>query len=328
MLEPPYTPGPVKVFHAIEELAEFSAPLTVAIGVFDGIHLGHQALIRRAMEGAFRRGGKAVVLTFHPHPAKVLRPELAPRLLTSSPHRGRLVRALGVPCMLEVTFDKAFAAQPPEEFIRALHRHAPTLAEICVGHQWAFGKNRAGDVPLLRRLGAELGFEVTEIEPVLEDGEPVSSTRIRRAVETGDLGLAAKLLGRPHTVLGTVVRGARLGTELGFPTANLAAHNEQFPPDGVYAVMTELDGVLLPGVANIGMRPTVSKETHRVLEVHLLDFSADIYGKDIEVEFIKHLRSEQRFSGLEALRERIARDVAEAREVLARSREGRLMPKK
>ncbi len=307
----------MRVLSAIPELEGVQAPLSIAIGVFDGVHLGHQALIGRAMAEAAKTGGSAVVLTFHPHPARVLRPDSAPRLLTSTPHKIRLIESLGCPNMLLVPFDAAFAAQPPEDFIGRL-AGTRRLHAVCVGHQWAFGRNRSGNIDLLRRLGDDHGFESIEIDPVLADGALVSSTRIRQAVEAGDFAAAALMLGREYTILGTVQHGAGVGRTLGFPTANLAAHNEQFPPDGVYAVRILVRGSWLNGVANVGVRPTVGGNAERLLEVHVFDFSGSLYGEDIEVGFEKFLRPERKFDGLESLRTQIARDVTDAQAHFAR----------
>lgn len=304
--------------HSIADLAGIPGPLYLAIGVFDGVHLGHQAVLRRALDDARHAGGTAVAVTFDPHPLRILRPEHAPRLLTSTAHKLQLIRALGVAHQLVIPFDRAFAATPPEDFIRALAAASHPLREICVGHEWSFGKGRAGNLALLDRMGHELGFEEIGVPAVEVDGEIVSSTLVRRAVEEGRLERAAQLLGRDFTILGTVVRGAQIGHQLGFPTANLAAHNEQFPPNGVYAVTARRGHDCLRGVANIGIRPTVANSTgERVLEVHLFDFAGELYGEDLEVSFAQFLRPEQKFSGLDALKAQIALDVSAARALFA-----------
>ena len=196
--------------------------------------------------------------------------------------------------------------------------HSNPLGEICVGHEWSFGKDRRGNLDLLKKLGAQFDFHVVAIPPVKVDGAVVSSTAIRRAVEKGDLATAAAMLGRDYTILGTVVAGGKIGKKLGYPTANLSAHSEQFPPNGVYFAEATLDGALYPGVVNLGYRPTVSSgKPERVLEIYLLDFDRDIYGKDVEVRFIRYLRPEQKFDSLEALVRQIERDVRQARELLA-----------
>lgn len=301
----------------IAQLEKVPGPVVLAIGVFDGVHQGHQAVIARALGDAKRYGGSAVVVTFDPHPAKVLRPEKRPRLLTSTLHKRQLMAALGVEWLLVVNFTKAFAGMPPEDFVRQLHGACRPLREICVGHEWCFGRNRAGNLQLLQKLGAELGFAEVGVPAVKQGEEIVSSTLIRKAVEAGDLQRAAQLLGRAYSVLGTVVEGNRIGTGLGFPTANLAAHNEQFPPNGVYAVEAVLGGVLRKGVVNIGVRPTVSGDGERLLELHLFDFNRQIYGEGVEVFFRKFLRPERKFESLEALKAQIHSDAQEARRILA-----------
>lgn len=302
------------VCRTIGELRQIPGPLFLAIGVFDGVHLGHQAVIGRAVEDAVRGGGTAVVVTFDPHPIRVLRPEQAPRLLTSTAHKLRLIRDLGIAHQLVIPFDHAFAATPPEDFIRALAAAAQPLCEICVGFEWSFGKGRAGNLALIERLGAQLGFAEVGVPAVTIDGEIVSSTIIRRAVEDGDLTRTARLLGREFTLLGTVIGGDRLGRTIGFPTANLSAHNEQYPPNGVYAVNVQRGDETLRGVVNIGVRPTIKHASgERVLEVHLFDFSEEIYGEDLEITFRRFLRPEQRFSSLDALRAQIAQDAEQAR---------------
>jgi len=299
--------------HGISELASLSGPVFLAIGVFDGVHLGHRAVIHRALADARAAGGEPAVVTFDPHPARILRPDKAPRLLTSTAHKQQIIRSLGIAHLLVVPFTADFAGTEPADFIRELAAHCQ-LREICVGHEWAFGKGRAGNLALLDRLGHELGFDEVGVPAVTIDGEVVSSTATRAAVEAGDLAKAARLLGRAYSILGTVKPGAQLGRKLGFPTANFAAHNEQFPPNGVYAVNVEIQGRPIRGVANIGVRPTLEQaEGERLLEVHLLDFQGDLYGLDLEVVFRRFLRSEQKFPSLEALRAQIGCDAEAAR---------------
>jgi len=303
---------------AIPDLAALPGPVYLAIGVFDGVHLGHRSVLLRALADARAGGGSAAAVTFDPHPAKILRPASAPRLLTASAHKLRLIRALGIESILVIAFTPEFAATPPEDFVLALHNACRPLREICVGHEWSFGRGRAGNLEMLRQMGDRLGFDEVGVPAVQVDGEIVSSTAIRGAVETGDLGRASLLLGRDYSILGTVVRGDQLGRSLGFPTANLSAHNEQFPPNGVYAVTALWAGRPLKGVVNLGVRPTIGSATgERVLELHLFDFNEDIYGEDVEVTFRSCLRPEQKFGSLDALKARIAQDVAEARRILS-----------
>ncbi|MBA2622916.1 MAG: bifunctional riboflavin kinase/FAD synthetase [Chthoniobacterales bacterium] len=304
----------MQVLRSIPELSRLDGPLFTAIGVFDGVHLGHQAVISTSARQARAAGGTPVVVTFDPHPAKVLRPSEAPHLLTATQHKIALIRDLGVAHLLVVPFDLQFAATPPEEFVRDLVRQARPLRQICVGHEWSFGRNRAGNLALLQKLGAEHQFDVIGIKPVAVDGVVVSSTAIRSAVEKGDFATAAKMLGREYTILGTVKRGVQLGRKLGFPTANLSAHSEQFPPNGVYAAEAKLDGAIFRGVANLGYRPTVeTAKSERLLELHFFDLKREIYGEDVEVRFVRFLRPEQKFANVDALIAQIGRDVEAAR---------------
>jgi len=306
----------MRVLRQIGELASLGEAAHLAIGVFDGIHLGHRAVIRAAVESASAGGGVPVVVTFDPHPMAVLRPEAVPRLLASQAHQQKILDGLGIENLLVISFDQEFAMQEAEDFIRQLAAACLPLKQVCVGADWKFGRGRRGDVPLLERIGEELGFSVVGVEPVRsKSGEVISSTLVRRAVCDGKLDLAKELLGRDYTVLGDVVEGRKLGRTIGFPTANLAVHSEQLPPSGVYAVRVELDNRLpLRGVANLGTRPTVDPEgARRLLEVHLFEFDDDIYGHSMEVWFERFLRAEQKFDSLDALQEQIAIDVQAAK---------------
>lgn len=306
----------MRTLHDFAELEGLRGPVFTAIGVFDGVHLGHQAVISTSARHAEATGGIAVVVTFDPHPMKVTQPQRAPHLLTATGHKIQLIRALGVQHLLIVNFDSHFAALAPEEFVGRLVSHANPLREICVGHEWTFGRNRAGNLDLLNKLGASCGFDVVGIPPVKVGGEVVSSTAIRQAVVEGDFARVRAMLGRDYTILGTVVEGAKLARELGFPTANLSAHSELFPPNGVYAAEAKLDGKVFRGVANVGVKPTITGgNAKRLVELHLFDLDRDIYGANIEVKFVKFLRPEQKFENVEALARQIARDVSVARKV-------------
>jgi riboflavin kinase/FMN adenylyltransferase len=308
----------LKTLHSISELTQLSGPIFLAIGVFDGVHLGHQAVISTSARHAHSSDGTPVVVTFDPHPAKVLRPQDAPHLLTATQHKIALIRNLGVAHLLVIKFNRDFAATPPEEFVSRLVEYSKPLREICVGHEWSFGKDRAGNLDLLKKLGARLNFNVVGIPPVTANGNVVSSTAIRQAVETGDLKKAAEMLGREYTILGTVMHGEAVGNKIGYPTANLSAHSEQFPPNGVYFAEAWIQGVQHHGVINLGVRPTVARgQPQRTLEIHLLDFDQDIYGEDVEVRFLQYLRPEKKFDSLDALARQINTDVKQARELCA-----------
>jgi riboflavin kinase / FMN adenylyltransferase len=308
----------VKILHSISDLASLPGPLFLAIGVFDGVHRGHQAVISTSARHAHAADGTPVVVTFDPHPAKVLRPNDAPHLLTAKQHKIDLIRSLGVGHLLVLEFNRQFASTPPDEFVRQLMSNSKPLREICVGHEWSFGRNRTGNLTLLKKLGGELSFEVIGIPPVMVNGNVVSSTAIRNAIKDGDFDKAADMLGRIYSIVGTVVPGDNLGKKLGFPTANLSAHSEQFPPDGVYFAEAWLDGVLHHGVVNLGIRPTMAKDkSQRTLEIHLLDFNEDIYGKEIEIRFLQYLRPEKKFANADALVQQIQIDVNQARKLCA-----------
>jgi riboflavin kinase/FMN adenylyltransferase len=308
----------MEIIRSIEELERLQGPLFLAIGVFDGVHRGHQAVISTSTSHARSGNGTPLVVTFDPHPIKVLRPNDAPHLLTATQHKIALIRDLDVDHLLVINFDKKFAATPPEKFVERLVAHSKPLREICVGHEWSFGKDRRGNLDVLKELGGRFHFDVVGIPPVKVNGAVVSSTAIRQAVEKGDFATAAIMLGREYTILGTVKAGEKLGKKLGYPTANLSAHSEQFPPNGVYLAEAWIQGVLYHGVVNLGYRPTVSGgRSERVLEIYVLDFNRDIYGENVEVRFVRYLRPERKFDNLEALVRQIDADVQQARELFA-----------
>jgi len=307
----------MKTLAAIAELGSLGGPLHLAAGFFDGVHIGHQEVIRTAQREADSEGGHAVVLTFDRHPAGVLRPGAEPRLLTSVRHKLVLMERLGVAAVLMLPFDGAMAAMGPEDFIGALVRAARPLASLSVGQDWRFGKGRTGDVAMLTGVGRMAGFRVHALAPVMAGGEPVSSTRVRLAIEAGDFPGAATLLGRDYSILGEVIRGRQLGRRLGFPTANLAIEAEQLPPSGVYAVRAVLDGRIFDGVANLGLRPTVEDGSlTRHFEAHLFGFAEEIYGRLLDVRLVARLRGEVRFASLDALKAQVAEDTRRARLVL------------
>ena len=306
----------MNLLRAISDLKALPGPLHLAIGVFDGVHLGHSAVIERAVHSARASDGIAVVVTFDPHPATVLRPDQAPALLTSTRHKLRLLVALGVSHTLMRPFDDAFSKTPPAEFVSQLAAACRPLRQICVGVNWAFGKGRAGNLNLLCALGEKLGFDATGVESVTMDGEAVSSTAIRAAIQRGNLTSAARMLGREFSIFGTVQAGRQLARTLGFPTANVRPECEQLPPDGVYLVSANLNGISHVGIANIGLRPTVEPNaTERLLEVHLFDFVGELVGRDLDVTFRTFLRSEKKFASVEALQKQIVADVARARDL-------------
>ncbi len=299
----------MEVLRDLADLRRLPGPVYLAIGIFDGVHRGHQALIAEAQADAGKTGGTAVVMTFEPHPMMFFQRSEPPLRLSSPRHKEVLLERLGVTHLAVLPFEAARAGQTAEEFVEELRASGRPLGGVVVGADWKFGKGRGGDVALLRKMG---GFEVDGIPAVMIGEEPISSTSIRMAVARGDLGFAQQALGRPYAVLGPVVAGRKLGRTLGFPTANIDTDGFQLPPDGVYAGRVRCGHEVFRGMINLGVRPTVSREARRILEVHLLDFAGDLYGRELEVEFLRFLRPEQKFASLDDLRVQIARDIAAA----------------
>jgi riboflavin kinase/FMN adenylyltransferase len=310
------------VLHSLEELSTLSGPVALAIGVFDGLHLGHQEVIRAALEHAHQHQGTAVVMSFEPHPLAILRPEAVPPRLCGPAYRRLLLERLGVGCMLLCPFDENTATTPAQMFLDTLTRDCRPLGCVSVGYGWTFGRNRGGDIHLLMAHGERDGFAVYGVPPVRVDGQVVSSTLIRDAVSAGELGRANRLLGRDYALYGEVLPGRRLARQLGFPTANVRPEAELLPPYGVYGVQVELEGRNWAGVANLGVRPTVETgDAAPSLEVHLFDWSDDLYGRSLEVRLGDFIRPEQKFPGVEALKKQVEADVILARG-LAEARAG------
>lgn len=294
----------------------------LAIGMFDGVHRGHQKVLRRLVLTARRRKALSVLLTFEPHPAQVLRGQTPPVLCSDGERRARFA-ALGVDVLVVQRFDRQFADQPPVDFLRRLS-DGRDLAAIVMTPDSAFGRDRSGVLPAVRRLGRELGFDIAEVTSVAGEGAMISSTRLRGLLAQGRLAEARRLLGRPYAVIGRVVPGDRRGRELGYPTANLELDEPMtLPPDGIYAARVSWGGagLLAParvadGVVSLGVRPTFGAGG-RVLEVHIFDTNEDLYGQRLRVEFVRRLRGEKRFASVAALIRQMDRDSARARSVLA-----------
>lgn len=302
----------MKLFHSISDLSNLRGPLVLAVGTFDGVHLGHQALIRSAQKEATECQGTAVVMTFDQHPAALLRPDKAPRLLTSTAQKIQLLEQFGVEAVLLLSFDQELAATTPEKFIQELASHS--LKAICAGEEWTFGQGGKGNIALLRLLGKQLNFSVVNVEPVEIAGERISSTRLRQAIAQGHLSEAAAALGRNYAITGTVITGAGRGKEIGYPTANLFVASAQIPAFGVYAIQATVKGKIFSGVANIGIRPTIDiKNREPSIEAHIFDFQGDLYGEEMELELLSFLRAEQKFSSIEELKGQIASDIVMAR---------------
>jgi riboflavin kinase/FMN adenylyltransferase len=287
----------------------------VTVGNFDGVHLGHQALLREARECARRWGGDSVVFTFRPHPVKLLAPDLAPPLISPYEVKLDLIARCGIDVVIEEPFTRELAEMPPREFAERILVRAIGARVVIVGHDFTFGRGRSGNVETLAALGWELGFEVRPIPAVTAGDLIASSTKVREFILEGRVRGAAIILGREFSLTGTVVRGVERGRTLGIPTANLRTDHELLPKPGVYACQAFVRGGRHPAVVNIGYAPTFEGK-ELTIEAHLLDFSADIYGEEMTLQFRKRLRDERTFPSAEALKQQIARDIEEARSLL------------
>ena len=293
---------------------------TVTVGSFDGVHLGHQAVLREIDSRARAAGRSSVLVTFDPHPLEVVNPEAAPPLLTTGPERLEILALSPLEYVLLVRFDRHLASLTPEEFVRQVLLERCAVRELVIGHDHGFGRGRSGDVDTLRRLGDAHGFEVDVVPPVDFGGQHVSSSRIRRAVAGGDLSTAAAMLGRPYGVVGRVGEGERRGRLLGVPTINLSelSPRKLLPPDGVYAVRVEWRSGRAGGMMNQGPRPTF-QDGRRVLEAHLFDFDGDLYDEWVRIEWVERLRDIERFASVDQLQQQLTRDRAGALAALART---------
>ncbi len=316
----------MQVLHDVVACPRPDAGSVVTIGAYDGVHLGHQTVISEVRARAAARGFESAVVTFDRHPASVVRPESAPRLLTDLEQKLELLAATGLDRCLVISFDEARSREPAEDFVLEVLVECLAARVVIVGEDFHFGYQRRGNVDLLRSMGVELGFEVEGLPLVdargvtASDGEKASSTAIRHALVAGELGRANTLLGRPHEVRGVVAHGDARGRDLGFPTANVSVPGDiLLPADGIYAGWYERpDGAVHPTAISLGRRPTFYEEAHAsLLEAHLLDFTADLYGEQAKVRFVARLRGELKFDGVEALAAQIQHDCDEARAILS-----------
>lgn len=307
----------MEILRDISQCGPFLHPV-VSIGNFDGVHIGHQAILRRLMQEAHKRQGTAIVVTFYPHPLAVLRPKQGPPLICSLREKLLLFSSLGVQKILLQRFTSTFAQLSPEEFVRSYVSEALGAEKVIVGHNVSFGRNRTGTAETLHQLGSTYGFETEIVGPIKIDGQEVSSTLVRKLLSSGDVSSVSRFLGRRFAVSGRVVKGFQRGRTVGFPTANLLPREDLLLPNGVYAVMVDIGSQEVPGVANIGFNPTFGAE-RRTLEAHLFDFSGDLYGKRLSVDFVERLRGEQKFSSVDKLVNQIQEDAARARTLLSAS---------
>ena len=307
----------MEMYDHIDGLPDVPIEPVVTIGNFDGVHRGHQAILSRLREEGERLGAPTMVITFSPHPSQVLRPSVPFHGVMSLREKMRCLWELGIDHALVIRFDHEFTEMTASEFVEEVLWDALRVRAVHVGRDTRFGSGREGDIQFLSSEGRRLGFHVGIVEPVLVDGEVISSSRIRKAVLAGQLREASRLLGRAHRIVGVVEKGDQRGRTLGFPTANLTSDGAMLPPDGVYAAWSYLeDGKRHPSVVNIGVRPTFDVEPRRVVEVHLLDFSADLYGQRLQVGLMERIRGEAKFEGVAELKAQIQRDVVAARRLL------------
>lgn len=309
----------MKVACGIKGLRRPPAGSVVTMGVFDGVHLGHARVIRDAVARARKRGLESIVVTFDPHPIRILRNNTYVPRLISFTHRIKLIEELGADMLLVIRFTKAFSMMAADLFVRQVLVDRLNAMEICASPKFYFGSGGKAGISELKELASPYGIRVNVIPPVKIGGTVVGSRLIRGLILKGELGKAAKCLGRPVSILGTIVAGSRLGRTLGYPTANINPHHEIVPPSGVYAVRIKVKGRLYKGVLNIGMRPTfyAPRDAEPSIEAHIFNFKGNIYGRDAEVYFVKKLRDEARYKGREALIAQIRKDEERARNILS-----------
>ena len=290
----------------------------LALGNFDGLHRGHIKILERVKRRAAERAGTSVVMTFDPHPPRIVRPEKAPPLLMTTAQRLEAIAAAGVQGAAVVRFTPELSRWDPETFVRTVLVEWLRVAEVWVGANFLFGRERAGNFTLLRSLGARYGFRAEKIDPVRYKEFVVSSTRVRRLIAEGRVDEAGALLGRQYSIDGVVVAGAHRGHALGFPTANLQTENELVPPNGVYATTVSLEGVVHPSVTNIGLRPTFGESSAPVIETHILGLDRDLYGARLRLGFVQRVRDERAFESLDLLKAQIQADTGRVRALFDR----------
>ena len=301
----------MKIFHGTEN-ANILRPTVLTLGVFDGLHLGHQQIMQTVAARSKATGANATAITFDPHPRAVLHPESAPPLLQTLDQRLANFKVLGIEQAIVIPFDKEFAAHPAEDFLREIVHERLQAKEVYLGKGFAFGRARGGNIDLLRKMSAELGFIADEVPEVVLRGQRISSSKIRHLLSEGRVNLVRRMLGRPYGIEGVIVRGDRRGHTIGFPTANLHPHNRVIPKFGVYATATLVDGSWRRSITNVGVRPTFGKDLEPSIESYIFDFEGDLYGDVLRVRFLHRIRDERKFNGIDELKAQISRDSARA----------------
>ncbi|MGD9629095.1 MAG: bifunctional riboflavin kinase/FAD synthetase [Pyrinomonadaceae bacterium] len=301
----------MKIFHGTEN-ANILKPTVLTLGVFDGLHLGHQRIMQTVADRARFVDAVPTAITFDPHPRAVLHPDSAPPLLQTLDQRLANFEVLGIEQAIVIPFTKEFAAQPAEDFLYEIIHDRLQAKEVYLGKGFAFGKGRGGNIALLRKFSAELGFFADEVPEVTLRGQRISSSMIRKLLAEGRTNLARRMLGRPYGVEGVIIRGNRRGHTIGFPTANLKPHNRVIPKFGVYATATLVEGIWRRSITNIGVRPTFENDAEPSIETYIFDFDGDLYGDVLRVRFLHRIRDERKFNGIEELKAQIERDSARA----------------
>ncbi len=303
------------IHKSIHEIAEITNPI-LTVGTFDGVHIGHQKIISRINEIAKEKGGESVLLTFHPHPRKVLFPDDdSLKLINTIEEKTALLEQFGLGHVIYMAFEKSLSRMSPVEYVRDILVNKIGINTIVIGYDHHFGRNREGDIDLLRELSVVYDFEVVEISAQEIDEITVSSTKVRRAIENGEIRVANDFLGHPFSLTGTVVEGAKIGREIGYPTANIQVSdpNKIVPGNGVYEVHVQAEGDNFTGMLNIGNKPTIEEGAQTTIEVHLLDFNSNLYGQELTLTFIRKIRDEQKFKDLAALRNQLSKDEESVR---------------
>ena len=301
----------MKVFHGTEN-ANIARPTVLTLGVFDGLHLGHQKIMQTVVERAAAVGAVSTAITFDPHPRAVLHPETAPPLLQTLDQRLAAFEVLGIEQAIVIRFNKDFAAQEAEDFLRNVVCERLQAKEVYLGKGFEFGKNRRGNIELLRKISAELGFFADEVPEVRLRGRRISSSKIRELLSQGKVNLARRMLGRPYGIEGQIIHGAQRGRIIGFPTANLRPRNRVVPKFGVYATATLINGEWRRSITNVGVRPTFENEAEPSIESYIFDFEGNLYGDVLRVRFLHRIRDERKFSGIDELKAQIQKDTRRA----------------
>jgi len=308
----------MKIFHGTEN-ANILRPTVVTLGVFDGLHVGHQRIMKTVAERARAVAAVPTAITFDPHPRTVLHPETAPPLLQTLDQRLTNFALLGIEQAIVIPFDREFAGREATDFLSEVIRDRLHAKEVYLGKGFAFGKNRGGNIELLKAVSGDLGFLAEEVDEVQDRGRRVSSSAIRRHLKEGHVNLARRMLGRPYGVEGIIIRGNRRGHTIGFPTANLKPRNRVIPKYGVYGTATLIDGRWRRSITNIGVRPTFEVEAEPSIETYIFDFDGDLYGDVLRVRFLHRIRDERKFHGIEELRDQIGKDTSRAMNYFGRA---------